>query len=76
MAMFQVQTSVKATTEEFEHWKRAAEAANMPVRTWIRCVLDAASGQSELFMQLQKAMITQQLEKAASMRSHREIERG
>lgn len=64
-------TSVKATEEEFEVWADAAERANMPMRTWIRCVLDAAAGHSDLFEQLQRAAITAQLEHAATMRSKR-----
>jgi hypothetical protein len=69
--LYTKQTSIKATEEEFAAWGRAAEAANMPLRTWIRCILDAGAGEMELFQQLQRAAITAQVEHAAMMRSKR-----
>lgn len=69
--LYTKQTSIKATEEEFDAWQAAADAANMPLRTWIRCILDAGAGQMELFQQLQRAAITAQVEHAAMMRSKR-----
>lgn len=74
--LYTKQTSIKATADEFDAWQDAADAANMPLRTWIRCMLDAGAGKMELFQQLQRAAITAQVEHAAMMRSKRGVKDG
>lgn len=71
MPLYTESTSIKATKEEMDAWQEAANRSNMPMLTWMRCVLDAGAGASELFEQLQRAAIAAQLEHAAYMRSQR-----
>lgn len=71
MALYDQQTSIKASSDEMAAWRAAADANHMPLITWIRMVLDHAAGVSPVFEQLEAAAIAQETEHAAELRRAR-----
>jgi len=68
---YSAETSVKATPDELKEWRSAARLANMPLRTWMRCVLDAAAGCSYLYDQINRGRTAAMLEHMANMRKYK-----
>lgn len=69
MALYDRQTSVKATEDELAAWRAAAGKNGLPLQTWMRMILDHAAGIGELDEQLQVAAARQRQEHAANMRA-------
>lgn len=70
------QVHFNCATCEHAAWTAAAEASGMPLHVWMRCILDAAAGVSEMFVQLQRTILEMYLRRAEHMRDASEFVEG
>jgi hypothetical protein len=62
----------QCASTEHAAWKEAAEKCGMPLHVWIRCIIDAAAGVSDIFVQLQRTQLEMYIRRAEHMREARQ----